>query len=341
MDGDRLTAVSLFCGCGGLDVGMEGDFDFLGRHYADNGIDVIYSNEIDARAARFYELNFGRAPDCRDIRTVDSDDIPDADILTGGFPCQSFTIAAEKEKRLGIKDERGQLFFEMSRIIREKQPKCFVAENVVGLLTANDSEAFPLIMSEFRSCGYRPVCTVMDSSYYGVPQKRERVIIVGMRDDLPFDFEFSTLQFSKKKVPLRAVLEDDVPEKYRYSPESVSRARKGRKMKCRVQDIDEPCATIPSHICKTSLNSTDPVLMTDGGYRRFTPREIARIQSFPDSYVLAGRDVYQYHALGNAVPPVMAWHIFNRIGRMLRKGDGSARGTHLRSGCPDRHYFKP
>ena len=316
-EGIRLTAASLFCGCGGLDLGAEGGFDFLGRHYHDNRIDVVYANEINERAARLYRENFGRSPDCRDIRTVDSKDIPDVDIVMGGFPCQSFSVAAEGDKRLGIKDERGQLFFEMCRIIMDKRPRCFVAENVKGLLTANDSEAFPLIMSEFRNCGYRPVCTVMDASYYGVPQKRERVIIVGIRDDLPYDFDFSSIQFSRRKVPLSAVLEDDVLQKYHYSAESVRKAEGGRVRKFRVQDVEGPCITIGSHIWKTSLNSSDPVLKSGDGYRRFTPREVARIQSFPDSYELVGKETYQYHALGNAVPPVLAWHIFDAIGRLL------------------------
>ena len=317
-EGDRrLKAASLFCGCGGLDLGAEGGFDYLGDHYGDNGIDVIYANEINKRAARLYEANFGRVPDCRDICTVDSKDIPDADIVMGGFPCQSFSVAAEGTKRLGIKDERGRLFFEMCRIIREKQPKCFVAENVKGLLTANDGEAYPLIMSEFRECGYRVVSSLMNASEYGVPQKRERVIMVGTRNDLPVDFDFSSVFVNKDVVPLSAVLEDDVPLRYHYSKESIDKVKRSGKRKFRVQDPDGPCITIGSHIWKTSLNSSDPVLRTKEGYRRFTPREVARIQSFPDTYVLCGRKEYQYHALGNAVPPVMAWHVFNRIGEIL------------------------
>jgi len=111
--------------------------------------------------------------------------------LTGGFPCQSFSIIAQNPKRLGVKDERGKLFFEMCRILRERQPKCFIAENVKGILTANKKSAFPLIMKEFEESGYDVQYRILNSANYGVPQKRERVIIVGFRKDLDnYNFEF-------------------------------------------------------------------------------------------------------------------------------------------------------
>ena len=146
---EKLKVASLFCGCGGTDVGLLGGFDFLGKHYEENKIDIVYANDIDDNACSIFKENFNITPDNRDIREVPSNDLPDFDILTGGFPCQSFSIVAQNPKRLGVKDDRGKLFFEMCRILRERQPKCFIAENVKGILTANNRNAFPLIIKEF------------------------------------------------------------------------------------------------------------------------------------------------------------------------------------------------
>ena len=175
---EKLKVASLFCGCGGTDVGMIGGFDFLGKHYAKNDVKIVYANDFEKSACNIFEANFGLKPDNRDIREVKTEELPEFDILTGGFPCQSFSIVAQNPKRLGIKDEKGMLFFEMCRILRERKPKCFIAENVKGLLTANKREAFPLIIKEFEDSGYDVKYQVVHAVEFGVPQKRERVIIV-------------------------------------------------------------------------------------------------------------------------------------------------------------------
>ena len=116
----KLKVASLFCGCGGTDVGLLGNFEYLNTKYSGNNMEIVYANDIDENACKLFEDNFGIKPDNRDIREVSSDDLPDFDILTGGFPCQSFSVVAQNPKRLGIKDDRGKLFFEMCRILREK-----------------------------------------------------------------------------------------------------------------------------------------------------------------------------------------------------------------------------
>lgn len=319
---ETLKVASLFCGCGGTDVGLIGDFDFLGKHYDSNSIEIVYANDIDANACAIFEKNFGLVPDNRDIRTVASKELPEFDILTGGFPCQSFSIVAQNPPRLGIKDDRGRLFFEMCRILKERQPKCFIAENVKGILTANKKAAFPLILQEFENSGYDVKYTVLNSAEYGVPQKRERVIIVGFRKDLKINFTFPTptINSENEYQPLQTVIETEVDEKYYFSEKAVAGMMKSRENmnKGRAQDITKPCNTVGAHLAKVSLNSTDPVLLVNGRYRRFTPREVARIQSFPETFKLIGSEGAQYRALGNAIPPVMFWYVAKTVTTLLR-----------------------
>ena len=314
---EKLKVASLFCGCGGTDVGLLGDFDFLGKHYESNGMEIVYANDIDDNACNIFKENFGITPDNSDIREVKSEEIPEFDILTGGFPCQSFSIIAQNPKRLGVKDERGKLFFEMCRILRERQPKCFIAENVKGILTANKKSAFPLILKEFEESGYDVQYRILNSANYGVPQKRERVIIVGFRKDLNIDFSFPDVEIEDENnfAPLKKVIEKKVDEKYFFSERAVAGMMKKRESmnKGRAQDINKPCNTVGAHLAKVSLNSTDPVLMEGKRYRRFTPREVARIQSFPDDFELVGSEAVQYRALGNAIPPVMFWYVAKAV----------------------------
>lgn len=315
----KLKVASFFCGCGGTDVGLLGGFDFQGKHYHSNNMEIVYANDIDPNACAIFEKNFGIAPDSRDIREVKSDEIPEFDILTGGFPCQSFSIVAQNPVRLGIKDERGKLFFEMCRVLREKRPKCFIAENVKGIMTANKQSAFPLILKEFEDSGYDVKYSILNSANYGVPQKRERVIIVGFRKDLKIDFTFPSrvLENEEQFVPLSTVVENTVDKKYFFSTRAVEGMMKNRETmnKGRAQNVTKPCNTVGAHLAKVSLNSTDPVLMVDGRYRRFTPREVARIQSFPENFELVGSESAQYRALGNAIPPVMFWYVADAVSK--------------------------
>lgn len=245
-----------------------------------------------------------------------SAELPDFDILTGGFPCQSFSVIAQNPPRLGIKDENGQLFFEMCRILLEKKPLAFIAENVKGILSANNRKAFPLIINEFADCGYEISYQLMNAADYGVPQKRERVFIVGVRKDLGFSFAFPSPSVTPGNyTPLKSVIEESVSEKYIFSERAVKgMLRRRSKMNSgRAQNVSEPCNTVGSHLAKVSLNSTDPVLYENGFYRRFTPREVARIQSFPEDFLLVGSEASQYRALGNAIPPVLSWYVGKKL----------------------------
>lgn len=317
----KLKVASLFCGCGGTDVGVLGNFIYQNKHYASNEMEIVYANDIDTYACAIFEKNFKIKPDNRDIRTVKSSELPEFDILTGGFPCQSFSIVAQNPARLGIKDERGRLFFEMCRILKDKQPRCFIAENVKGILTANQRSTFPLIIREFENSGYDVTYTVLNAAKYGVPQKRERVIIVGFRKDLKINFKFppAVIKDESAYVPLASVIQQTVDEKYFFSAKAVAGMMKNRQSmnKGRAQDLSKPCNTVGAHLAKATLNSTDPVLLDNGRYRRFTPKEVAAIQSFPENFELVGSEGAQYRALGNAIPPVMFWYVAHAVSTQL------------------------
>ena len=176
-----FKVASLFAGCGGMDLGVQGGFKFNGRTYARLNTEVVHSSDFDARVVNIYNLNFKHKSSVTDINDLDSTTIPRVDLILGGFPCQSFSVVAQNPKRLGFKDSKGRLFFEMKRILEEKKPQAFIAENVKGILSANKGEAFPLIIQEFEKAGYHIKFALLNASHYGVPQKRERVFIVGFR----------------------------------------------------------------------------------------------------------------------------------------------------------------
>lgn len=322
----RLKVASLFCGCGGMDLGIIGDFSFLDTNYPRSAFDIVYAVDNDEYCTKIYNANFEHKCIIKDVREIDATKIPDFDVLVGGFPCQSFSISAQNPPRLGFKDERGMLFFEMVKILKEKKPRAFIAENVKGLLSANHKQAFPMIMKEFSDAGYHVQYFLVNASKFGVPQKRERVIIFGFRETVDLDnFIFSHY------IPCSSVLGDVIDENENnneslyFSEKAVAgmMAVREKMNKGRAQDLSQPCNTISAHLAKVSLNSTDPVLMIGDRYRRFSCREAARIQSFPDSFILdVVSDIRQYKAIGNAVPPVMMWHIANSLQRAFEVTDG-------------------
>jgi DNA (cytosine-5)-methyltransferase 1 len=319
----QLKLISLFCGCGGTDEGFLGGFDYLGKHFPKHSAKIVFANDFEPSACLLYKQNFGMEPDSRDIRKIEGCELPECDIVLGGFPCQSFSVVAQNPPRLGVKSEKGMLFFEMCRILKEKKPKVFLAENVKGILSANCGKAFPLILKEFSNCGYTVSWKLLKAVDFGIPQKRERVIIVGVRNDLHKTFTFERLPTRSpiNYVPLKTVLENNIDSKYYFSKRAVDGMKRVQSTmnKGRAQNIDEPSNTVASHLAKVSLNSTDPVLFMNGKYRRFTPREVARIQSFPDSYQLVGSEHNQYKALGNAIAPVMLWYVSDQIIRQIFK----------------------
>ena len=309
----KLKVASMFCGCGGMDLGILGGFEYLGKRYVKLPYEIVYALDNDEYCTKIYNDNFKHKCVVQDIKSLDIASLPDFDVLIGGFPCQSFSISAQNPPRLGYKDERGMLFFEMVKILRKRHPRFFIAENVKGLLSANKGKAFPMIIEEFENAGYKVVHKLLNAEEYGVPQRRQRVVIIGFRDEDDYNrFNDPTPINNRKTLGDVIDLSADNDDKWFFSQKAVDgmMAVREKMNKGRVQNLDEPCNTISSHLAKVSLNSTDPVRFVNDRYRRFTPRECARIQSFPDSFVLDSvSEARQYKAIGNAVPPVMMWYI--------------------------------
>ncbi len=326
----KYRVVSLFSGCGGMDLGIQGNFSYLGKDYVSLGFKVVQALDFDKRVVDIYNRNFTKKCEIGDILNKPNEEFQEHDVLIGGFPCQSFSIVAQNPKRLGYKDEKGKLFFEICRLLKHFSPSAFIAENVKGILSANNGEAFELILNEFRNCGYHIAYKLLNSSDYGVPQKRQRVFIIGFKNKIAFDtfsFPKPTTCELNSKVKLREIVssEDNENEKLYFSERAFSGLQKTKNLismnKGRAQDLDQPCNTVGAHLAKVSLNSTDPVLKVGNRYRMFSPREVARIQSFPEKFKLAESKTWNYIALGNAVPPVLMWHVSASVREALNSNN--------------------
>ena len=308
-------------------MGLLGGFTYNKQEYEKLSFKIIYATDIDEKAVVTYKKNFqGCTVACADIKELDNSIIPACDILVGGFPCQSFSTVNPTKNPF---DDRAQLYKEMARVAEAKQPKIIIAENVKGFKTLHGGSIFNTVVAEFEKKGYKVTSSLINASDYGVPQKRERVIIVAVRKDIhdiKGDFEFPQKTTEIQKVPLSvAVPKVDIEdEKYYFSERAVQGLKKAKNNMKRglAQNLNEPCLTVTSHLAKTSLNSRDPVLLVDPEkelYRRFTPREAARIQSFPDTFKFADSEFDSYKQIGNAIPPVMFWYIAKSVYTFLEK----------------------
>jgi len=321
-----MKVVSLFAGCGGADLGIVGGFEFLGKKYAKNKVEIIHASDIDRKAIATYNLNFKHKAEVIDVRKLSLKG-QKVDLVVGGFPCQSFSSVNPTKDPT---DSRAQLFNDMLRIIRETKPKFVIGENVKGFYRLHEGRYFHDFTTKLSRAGYRVYHQLVNSADYGVPQLRQRVIIIGVRKDIKKEFTFPTPIFgpsSRTKsdyVPLKKVIPSlsKVPEKYFFSDRAVEGVKKAKPNMKRAlaQDLNQPCLTITSHLAKVSLNSRDPVLLVNPSrerYRRFTPDEAASIQSFPKTFEFAGSEADAYRQIGNAIPPVLMWHIFRQISKML------------------------
>ena len=323
--GKTLKVISLFSGCGGMDLGFCGDFCVFGKNYSKNPYEIVFSNDIVKRACQTYEHNFGTAPYCCDIKELDYSLLPKADIVIGGFPCQDFSLAG---KRKGLSADRGKLYLEMKKVIQHCNPIAFVAENVDGIRKStygNDTSALDIIIDDFKSIGYTVVYRVLNAAEYGVPQNRVRVIIVGIRNNLQKEMKYPVTKYGEERdfpfMTSKDAIDDlwgeiDKTTIKNHTSRDYSKAKfyPGKTMQgnCRIK-ADKPSPTIRSEHhgnIEGHYRTNNPSDLTDmTAWRRLSVRECARLQTFPDSFEFPVASSDAYKQIGNAVPPVLAWHI--------------------------------
>lgn len=284
---DNLRFVDLFCGIGGFRVAA----DSLGWR-------SVFSCDIDKEAQRAYKENFGELPH-GDIKEISADMVPDHDVLLAGFPCQPFSIIGTRK---GFSDTRGTLFFDIARILESKKPKAFVLENVKQLVSNDGGRTLKRMLEVLTDLKYSVDYRVVNALDYGLPQKRERVIIVGMRG--PFIFHWPSTKTPMK--PLGEILEDDrkIDEKFYASERIRSRRTSMHKSKIRPSIWHEnKSGHISSYpfSCALRANGSYNYLLVDGK-RRLTEREMLRLQGFPDSFKIVCNYSQTRKQAGNAVP---------------------------------------
>lgn len=314
-----LKTVALFAGCGGLDLGFE-----------NAGFEIIWANDNNNKIVDTYRYNHKNTKLLiGSIVDINSDDIPDCDIIIGGPPCQSWSLAGSMK---GKEDSRGQLFYEYVRVIKDKRPKAFVAENVKGIVSKAHINSFNEIVDMFKECGYTVTYKLVNAKDYGVPQDRQRVFIVGIRNDINSDYVFpnSTHHQGNYNTLEQAIgdLRDNPGEwmEGSFSPIFMSRNRR--------RGWNEVGFTVQASGRQTQIHPDSPEMekvdkdkwrfKNDSGkiVRRMSVRECARIQTFPDDFQFLSSSLNEnYKMIGNAVPVRLAKTIAENLKECIEKGN--------------------
>lgn len=310
-----MRVVSLFSGAGGLDLGLM-----------QAGLDIVWANDIFEDAAATYRQNIGRHIDTRDICEIDSKEIPDCDVVVGGFPCQGFSVANWARS---LEDPRNQMYKQLVRIVRDKRPRYFVGENVKGLASFAKGAMLKQIVSEFEALGYRVQHQVVNAADYGVPQSRMRLLIVGERQDIPAGLAFppcpthadpedaahdNLKPWLSVGEALASYPEPDAPNSLHNHECSKYKLRFNGHLGHRHIKGDRPSPTVTA---RGDERGGVVVLHHPNNHRRMTARELAAVQSFPDEFAFVGTKTSAYRQIANAVPPRLG----EAVGRMLLQAD--------------------
>lgn len=299
--------IDLFAGIGGFHSAAES----LGGK-------CVFASEIDNDAKKAYEANYGLRPS-GDITQIPADEIPDHDILLAGFPCQPFSIIGN---RLGFDDIRGTLFFDIARILEEKKPKMFMLENVKQLSTHNKGHTLSTILSKLNILGYKTYWKVLNALDYGLPQKRERTIIVGFRDhSVQFVFPEKILRKNLEEILEN---ESEIDIKHFASDAILSKRITKHTSKYDLAIWHEnKSGNISSYpySCALRAGASYNYLLVNGK-RRFTPRELLRLQGFPDTFKIVCNDSQTRRQAGNAVPVTLVKEVLKEVLNATSKTQG-------------------
>lgn len=299
---EKIRFIDLFCGIGGFRVAIEEACE-----ETDINAQCVFSSDIDTFCQDSYEANFGERPN-GDITQVNEKDIPDHDILFAGFPCQPFSIIGQMK---GLNDTRGTLFFDIARIIKEKRPKAFILENVKQLVGHDKGQTLKVILKSLKELGYHVQYSVLNALDYGLPQKRERVLIVGHQEPIMFTFPDPVRPYK----PLTEILENKVDKKH-YASVYIREKRQESHKSSYYPSIwhENKSGNICSYpfSCALRAGASYNYLLVNGE-RRLTPREMFRLQGFPDWYKIAVSDGQARKQAGNAVPVNMIKAVVQKL----------------------------
>lgn len=309
---------SFFAGVGGIDLGFK----------ETEKVEVVYANEFDPHPAKTYNLNFTIDVDCRDIGVVEPEDVPAVDIMAGGFPCQAFSIAGHRQ---GFEDSkgRGMLFFELARLVKEKKPQVVFLENVKNLVGHDKGNTFKTIIKTMENLGYHCKYKVLNAMEYGnMPQNRERIYIVAFRDEVTYaKFEFPEVVTLTKSVSDIVDFDGKAPEKYYYTPGKFKgdlyeklaseMSEKGAVYQWRRKYVRKnQSGVIPTLTANMGEGGHNvPLVLTDDGIRKLTPRECFLAQGFPRDFKLPADEVDSrlYKEAGNSVCVEVVHRIAEKI----------------------------
>lgn len=299
---EKIKFIDLFCGIGGFRVAMD-------ETCLENDINpqCVFSSDIDKHCQDSYELNFGERP-FGDITKIEANEIPDHDILFAGFPCQPFSIIGQMK---GFEDTRGTLFFHIAEILSVKKPKAFILENVKQLVGHDGGKTLKTILESLRNLGYHVQYAVLNALDYGLPQKRERIIIVGHREPILFSFPSPIRPFK----PLSEIIEKKVDKKHFASDYIREKRKESHKSAYKLAIWHEnKSGNICSYpySCALRAGASYNYLLVNGE-RRLTPREMFRLQGFPDNYQIINNESQARKQAGNAVPVNMVKAVIQKL----------------------------
>lgn len=294
----------MFSGCGGMDFGFMGGFTFLGRRFSKRPFKIMWANDLNSYACDTYQHNLGDKIHVGSVWDHINNMPSSCDLLIGGFPCQDISING---KRAGINGERSGLYRAMVQAVKQTKPKVFVAENVRGLLYKYNEESLRTVIQDFTEIGYKVSYQLYHAADYGVPQRRERVFIVGVLDGAAeFHPPIPTLDKHTWITSRQAIKDLEKMDQNSDFSHIWSLAKKSSDQGSRVLDPEKT-----SHTIRAECHGNNQFHYKLP--RRISMREAARFQTFPDNFIFKARLRETERMIGNAVPPVLAWHLAESI----------------------------
>lgn len=315
---ENFKCASFFAGVGGIDLGFE-----------NAGFKTIYANEFDKNPVETYEKNFNIKVDCRDINNVKNEEIPDFNIMLAGFPCQAFSVAGYRQ---GFEDEKGRgvLFFELARIFKEKKPEVVFLENVKNLVSHDNGKTFRIILEALQSEGYYVKYQVLNTMDYGnIPHNRERIYIVGFRDENAYkEFNFPMPLALNKELKDVIDFDNSQDDKFYYTEKNFGHFEELKNNMNRMNTVyqwrrvyvrenqSNVCPTLTANMGTGGHNV--PLVLTHTGIRKLTPRECFNLQGFPETFILPKiSNCHLYKQAGNSVSVTVIERIALNIKRAL------------------------